>query len=64
MANKIELPKDPQLASKIVETEHAARIAEMGSIGRWFGTRDNAVIYLAFVIILIAVIGSVYIGDV
>ena len=40
MANRFELPQDPKLASKVLETEHAARIAEMGETkaykGIWF----------------------------
>jgi hypothetical protein len=31
----------------------------MGKIGRWFGARDNAVIYLAFIVILLAIIGAI-----
>jgi hypothetical protein len=56
MANKFELPKNPVIAGKIVETEHAARIAEMGRIGAFFGSRENASVYLAALVVLLAVI--------
>jgi hypothetical protein len=36
-----------------------ARETDIGKIGTWFGTRDNAVIYLAWSIIAGAVIGGV-----
>ena len=59
MANRFELPKDPQLATKVLDVEHAGRIAEMGKIGVLFGSRDNASIYLAALIIVLAVAGLV-----
>jgi hypothetical protein len=56
MANKFELPKNPIIAGKIVETEHAARIAEMGRLGAFFGSRDNASVYLASLVVFLALI--------
>src|SRR4051794_30431594 len=58
MANKFELPSDPKLAGKILESEHASRLAEMGRIGVWFGSRDNAIIYIAALIIIFSMIGA------
>ena len=59
MANRVTpLPKDPDVAQKVIETEHASKDAEKGKIGVWLGSRDNAVVYLAAVLIIIAVITS------
>jgi hypothetical protein len=46
----------------MIETEHARQIAEMGIVGRLLGSRDNAVIYLAFIVILLGGIGAVVVG--
>jgi len=62
MANKFELPQDPKLAGKVLETEHAARIAEMGRLGIWFGSRDTAIIYIAGLVILISILAALFLA--
>ena len=58
MANRFELPKDPQIATKIIETEHAGKVAEMGRIGVWLGSRENAIIYITGTVILVSIIAA------
>ena len=59
MASKLELPTDTKLAGKLIEAEHASRIAEMGRVGVWLGSRDNAVVYIAAGIVVLSMIGAV-----
>lgn len=57
--NKIELPTDRRLATKIVEAQtlQAMRSIEMGTIGKFFGSRENAALYLTSGLMLTATIG-------
>jgi len=41
------------------QSQRAARQQEIGKMGAFFGSRDNAVVYLAMIIIVLAVIGGV-----
>jgi hypothetical protein len=55
MANSvIPLPKDPIVAQKVIEADAAKHARDMGRIGYWFGSRENAVVYLAAAVIVIA----------
>jgi len=56
MADRFELPTDPKIAGRVLEAERAS--AEMGRIGTWLGSRDNAVIYIAAVVALISLIAA------
>ncbi len=58
MANRVELPKDTNLAGKVLEAEHASKVVDMGKIGVYFGSRENAIIYLAALVIVAAVLGA------
>jgi len=58
MPNKFELPQDPKLAGKVLENEYASRLAEMGKIGVWLGSRDHAVIYIAGIVIVVSIIAA------
>jgi hypothetical protein len=40
------------------QTQHAARQQDIGKMGAFFGSRDNAVIYLAWSIIILGIIGG------
>jgi hypothetical protein len=62
MVNKIELPKDPELAVRVLDAEHASRVVEIGRIGSFFGSRNNAVVYLAALVIILATIGAIIIA--
>lgn len=52
----VELPKDKTLAAKKIEAEAnlALRKSEMGKLGEFFGTRDNAAVYFAATLIFVA----------
>jgi hypothetical protein len=41
------------------QSQRAARQQEFGKMGSLFGSRDNAVVYLAVIVIILAIIGSV-----
>jgi hypothetical protein len=56
MADRFELPTDPKIAGRVIEAERAS--AEMGRIGAWLGSRDNAVIYIAALVALISLIAA------
>jgi hypothetical protein len=56
MAERFELPNDPKIAGRVIEAERA--FAEMGRIGTWLGSRDNAVIYIAALVALISLIAA------
>jgi len=51
---------DREIARLNTVHEHASKdkAMEMGKIGIWFGSRDNAVVYLAWSVILLAIIGG------
>ena len=51
-AKRIELPTDAKLAAKVIEADRAS--AEMGMIGTFLGARHNAVVYIAFVIVVLS----------
>lgn len=54
MTTKYELPNDRVLAGKVLDAEH--KIAEMGTVGSFFGSRENAALYLAFLVIFAALV--------
>jgi hypothetical protein len=58
--NRIELPNDKELARKLItaQTELEAKRADMGKVGVLLGSKDNASIYLAAFVILVAVAGG------
>jgi|SRR2546421_11084150 hypothetical protein len=59
-----DLPDDKELAKYQLQaqTQQAARQQEYGRMGSLFGSRDNAVIYLATAVILLALIGGTIIA--
>jgi hypothetical protein len=59
MANNRTLPKDPEQLGKVLEAEHASKIAEMGKEGIFFGSRDNAIIYLAAIVVVLSAVGTI-----
>jgi hypothetical protein len=60
MTNRYELPTDPKLAGKVIEAERAS--AEMGRVGSWLGSRENAIIYIAFIIILFSMVACLWLA--
>ncbi len=51
---KIELPDHPELASQVIQSN--LREAEMGYIGRLFGSREHAPTNIAGIIIIVGAI--------
>lgn len=41
----------------VIDAEHAGKLAEMGKIGLFFGSRDNAAVWIAGFLILLALLG-------
>jgi peptidoglycan/LPS O-acetylase OafA/YrhL len=58
--NKIELPSDPKIASKIIDLEakHRQLEIERGILGRFFGSNDRVPTYIAGLIAFISVIAG------
>src|SRR5437764_14718097 len=54
MAIYSQLPNDPRLAHKIVQEEFrdVQRSREMGKLGSWLGSRENASTYIAGILAL------------
>jgi hypothetical protein len=51
---------DREIAKLNTMHEHAARerAMEIGRVGYWLGTRDNAIIYIAAGVIMLAILGA------
>jgi hypothetical protein len=58
--SQIQLPDDKELAKTVItnEAKLQAKQADMGKLGLIFGSRDNAAVYLAGIVIIVAVLGS------
>ena len=62
--NKIELPKDRTLATKVIDSESAKDLEAMrlGKIGVYLGSRENAMTYLTWALIILCVLGATCLG--
>jgi len=58
--NKVITPDEHELRKLTLEIERASKEKEldMGKIGAFFGSRDNAVIYIAAAVIVLSMIGG------
>jgi hypothetical protein len=56
MADRVQLPKDKHIAEMVVQADVEKHRREMGKIGEYFGSKDNATVYLAEILILVALI--------
>lgn len=53
MADRVQLPKDPDLAGKII----AAQTQERGMLGHFFGTKEHAPTNIAGFLLIACVLG-------
>ncbi|MCP1838791.1 hypothetical protein ACVIHI_008286 [Bradyrhizobium sp. USDA 4524] len=56
MADRVELPKDKQLASMVLEADKNKQ--EMGFLGKFFGAKEHAATYFAGITILVTLIAA------
>src|SRR5438128_1436810 len=51
-----QLPKDKDVAKKFMDAQTTIHRQEMGKIGEFFGSKENAMVYLAEILVLFALI--------
>jgi hypothetical protein len=58
--NQVEVPDPHELRKMELANEQVSRerAMEMGKIGTWLGSRENAVIYIAAAVIVLSMIGA------
>jgi hypothetical protein len=58
--NEVVVPDPGDLRKMALANEHASRekAMDMGRIGVWLGSRENAVIYIALAVIVLSMVGA------
>jgi hypothetical protein len=62
MADRVQLPKDKHLAELVVNADADKHRREMGKIGQFFGSKDNATVYLAEILVVVALVAGAIIA--